>query len=312
MTTYNGERHLNAQLISLMKQTRKPDEVIICDDGSSDRTVEILENFIDENNLRGTWIVNVNNTNKGYNKNCLDCANMTSGDVIFFCDQDDIWHPEKIYRMTNEFEKNNVIKAISCGYIFIDAQDNKKRLLFNNLRVGNGTIDKIEFSKQVRNNMSGGLVLALRREFLKYVTPIIIKHDLPYDLPIGLLAAAMSGYYILWEPLLYHRVHSSNTSEPRFDLRSRISDVDHQISGRKMRLQLLKTCAEVLDNELSEKDKIHLHHAIRSSEKDITNLEERNIFRLFLSIFSLNPMLNRLIGITNLVCAILGDYSRLK
>ncbi|MCB2296777.1 glycosyltransferase [Clostridium tagluense] len=312
MTTYNGEKYLENQLISLLEQTRKADEVIISDDRSNDKTVAILKKFIEENNLQKTWKVQINDINKGYTKNFLDCANMTTGDIIFFCDQDDIWHPEKINKMVSEFENNKNIKAMSCTISIIDSQGNIKNSLFNKIRMGNGKLQKIEFSEQIKNNMSGGLTLAIKRELLDYAIPIILENKLPYDLPMGLLSSATGSYYLIWQPLVYYRVHSENVSTPKFTLKSRIKNVEHHISGRKLRIKLMKACAQVLDGKLSEKDKKHLYKVIGSLENDVINLEKRKVIPLFFAIFSFNPMINRLIAVVNLICAIFGDYSKLK
>jgi len=312
MATYNGEKYIHEQLISLLRQTRRADEVIICDDGSSDETVDIIRKFIEENNLQTTWSVHVNDTNKGYTNNFLDCASMTTGDIIFFCDQDDIWHPEKINKMIYCFENNSDINAMSCRFSVIDSQGNSNNSLLNKLRMGNGKLEKVRFYKQIKNNMSGGLTLAIRREFLDYVKPIILENNLPYDLPIGIIASAYNSYYILWEPLVYYRIHSENVSTPRFTLKSRIKNIDYHISGRKQRIKLIKICARVLDDVIDAKDKRNLYRVLHLLEKDVYNLKKRKVIPLFFSIFYINPMVNRLISITNFICAMFGDYSKLK
>lgn len=312
MTTYNGEKYLNDQLISLHKQTRKADEVIICDDRSNDGTVDIIKIFIKANKLENIWKVYVNDLNLGHNKNFLACASMTTGDLIFFCDQDDIWYPEKIEKMVAEFEKNNNIKAMSCRISTIDSRGDQNNSLFTRTRMGNGNLEKINILKQIRDNMSSGLTLAVKRDLFEYVKPIILDNNLPFDLPFGLFSSANGSYYILWQPLVYHRIHSNNTSTPKLNLKSRIDDVGFQISGREERIKLLKTFEEISDNKLAEQDRMKLHHAIATLQKDLNNLKQRNVIALFIAIFSCNPMINRQISVINFIVAILGDYSKLK
>lgn len=312
MATFNGEKYLYKQLMSLLHQTRRADQVIICDDKSNDKTVEILKNFIQEHNLEAVWLVHINDINKGHNRNFLDCASMTSGDIIFFCDQDDIWHPEKIEKMAAQFEINRDIKAMSCRVSIIDSHDNLRNSLFNIIQKGYGELEKIKFSKQVRDAMSGGLTLAIKREVLDYAKPIILAEELPFDLPMGLLTSATENYFILWKPLVYYRVHQENVSAPKFTLKSRVKNIDYHLSGRKLRIKLMKSCAEVLKDRLIDKDKKNLTKAIVSLEKDVISLEKRRIFYLIPAIFSFNPMINRLVSVTNLICAIWGDYSKLE
>ena len=310
MTTYNGEKFLEQQLSSIFNQTRQPDEVIICDDGSSDRTVMIAQQFITKYNLQDSWRIVKNKHNKGLAKNFLECASMTTGDIVFFSDQDDIWMANKISKMATLFEHNGKITAMSCTVTCIDKEGNRLKSILNILRKGKVNMQQIPFSMQIRNNRSAGLTLAVRRGLLNYAKPIIFQYNLPYDLPMGLFASAFRGYYLLGEPLVYRRVHSQNLSTPKYTLKSRIQNVDYHISGRSLRLELMKACAEVLDDKLSENERENLRRAIKSLEKSLVNLQTRKIIPLFFDIFSINPMINRLISVTNFLCALLGDYTR--
>ena len=66
MCTYNGEKYILPQLESIHAQTVAPDEVIICDDNSTDQTVSIIRDFIKEHGLEDTWSLHCNEENKGY------------------------------------------------------------------------------------------------------------------------------------------------------------------------------------------------------------------------------------------------------
>lgn len=94
MATYNGAQFIREQLDSLAAQTRLPDELVICDDGSSDRTVAIAEEFA----RAAPFPVEVhrNRQNLGYSKNFEKAASLCSGELVFFADQDDVWLPEKL------------------------------------------------------------------------------------------------------------------------------------------------------------------------------------------------------------------------
>lgn len=312
MTTYNGEKFILEQLISLYEQNRKPDEVFICDDGSTDKTIEIIENFIDERNLKNHWFVEVNKKNKGYTKNFLDCASMTTGDVIFFCDQDDIWHPDKIKKMTREFELNEAIKAMGCTFTVIDNEGKSINTLYNKLRMGNGELRKMPFSKQVKNNISVGLTLAIKRENFNIIKPIIIKYNLPFDVPVGLYTSSIGGYYILGEPLVYRRVHNNNVSSPKYSLKSRLLNLDKHIEGRAYKINHLKMCYHELSSFLNWEEKENLKNIIGSLELSLNNLKARKALPLFFDIFSINPMQNRLLSLTNFLCALFSNYDKVN
>ena len=109
MATYNGEKYIVEQLKSIYNQTVNPDEVLIADDVSNDRTVELIERFIEQHDLKN-WKLMINSSNKGYKKNFYDLIQQATGDVIFLSDQDDVWEKNKIELMTKELEKNTKIK----------------------------------------------------------------------------------------------------------------------------------------------------------------------------------------------------------
>lgn len=94
MTAFNGERFLRAQLESFLVQSRRPDELVACDDGSTDATLELLDAF----GKSAPFAVRVvkNPTNLGHERNFAQAVDLCSGDLIFLADQDDSWFPEKV------------------------------------------------------------------------------------------------------------------------------------------------------------------------------------------------------------------------
>ena len=95
MTTYNGAQFVQAQLRSILEQTRQPDEIIICDDGSRDDTVNIIRHVMETSGTDRIRLVE-NEENLGYIRNFYKAISLTKGDYIFLADQDDIWHREKL------------------------------------------------------------------------------------------------------------------------------------------------------------------------------------------------------------------------
>lgn len=97
MATYNGARFVREQLDSLSRQTRLPDELVVCDDGSTDATVDIVTDFA----RQAPFPVQVkrNAERLGYADNFLHgAATWCQGEIIAFCDQDDVWHEQKLER----------------------------------------------------------------------------------------------------------------------------------------------------------------------------------------------------------------------
>jgi len=312
LTLYNGEKYIFKQLKSIHDQTYQVDEVIICDDGSSDKSTEIVSQFISDKKLHGHWKLYINKDNKGYTRNFLDCAKMTTGNIIFFCDQDDIWYPNKIERMAKEFEKNQMVKALSCRFLIINSKDEIVKSFYNSIRKGKGNLEKRTFTSQVKDNISGGLTLAIRRETLVEIEPIIRKYNLAFDVPIGLLTSIEGGYYILWEPLMYRRVHSNNVSAPKLSLKSRLLNVNNHIEGREYHANLLKMCVEERGNQLNKVERRNLITTIKSHENYVTNLKKRAILPLVSDIFTFNPMKNYFVVSTNILCSLFGKYENIN
>lgn len=200
MTTYNGDPYLSEQLASFAAQTRLPDQLVVHDDRSTDRSVDLLHDF----RRRAPFPVHIveNKQNIGFTANFGAALSHCDGDLIFLADQDDQWFPEKIAAIAAHFESNPaLLLAIHDGEL---ADEN-----LNVVRIGN--------LSQVRsgyNNDEGfvtGALTALRRDLLRYALPIpagVIGHDgwLHY------VARMLGSRSVVEIPLQKIRRHSSNTS----------------------------------------------------------------------------------------------------
>lgn len=119
MATLNGARYLDAQLESIAAQSCLPDELVVCDDGSSDATLALVSRF-----ARGVpFPVRIvqNQERLGYRQNFMRAAGLCRGDLISFSDQDDVWHHRKIERMAATFENPDVLLAFHNATV-VDAR----------------------------------------------------------------------------------------------------------------------------------------------------------------------------------------------
>src|SRR5271165_5482550 len=94
MTTYNGERFLSEQLRSIAAQQRLPDELVVADDHSADRTWEIVTDFA----RTAPFPVRLhrNEPRLGWRGNFMSVLARCESDLIALCDQDDVWEPTKL------------------------------------------------------------------------------------------------------------------------------------------------------------------------------------------------------------------------
>lgn len=171
MATYNGEKYLREQLDSIRKQTNKPDEVIIADDASTDSTVALVHNYIKEFQLSDNWKIFVNNHNKGYAKNFIDLVSYASCEIVFFCDQDDIWMPDKIelmaQQMINHPDINLMCSDLELLYVDINAQKWRKKDL--ETMSDSRMLEIISISKRNFHCQRSGCLMAIRKNYFNDV-----------------------------------------------------------------------------------------------------------------------------------------------
>lgn len=115
LSTYNGEKYLLLQLDSLKNQTCPADEVLIFDDCSTDQTVNLIHQYIAKNQLKN-WKLNKNEKNIGWRKNFIGGIRRCEGDIVFTCDQDDIWSLNKIEKMKKAMEEESQIGLLVSSY----------------------------------------------------------------------------------------------------------------------------------------------------------------------------------------------------
>ena len=108
---YNGEKYITDQLESIKNQSVLPDEVIICDDCSIDNTYAIVTDYIKRNKLNN-WRTIKNEKNIGWKSNFVKLIKAATKDIIFLCDQDDVWKPNKIEIMKNLITESPDIKLL--------------------------------------------------------------------------------------------------------------------------------------------------------------------------------------------------------
>ena len=107
MCTYNGSAYIKKQLESIGRQTLQPLELVICDDGSTDETESIIEDFSGQVSFPVRYMKN--EVQLGYRENFMNAAAKCTGDIVAFCDQDDVWMPDKLERCVHQFEDQDVL-----------------------------------------------------------------------------------------------------------------------------------------------------------------------------------------------------------
>ena len=145
LATYNGTKMLKEQLDSLINQTKKIDCIYIRDDCSTDETYEYLKKYIKGHSQNKFRLIK-NDINFGYEKNFFYLLNDVSEDLIFLCDQDDIWHKEKIEKCVWFFKEYQQAELLCTDNDFITIFKNIPKQI-KNMKFDD-SIEKLKLNKR--------------------------------------------------------------------------------------------------------------------------------------------------------------------
>ena len=161
ISTYNGERFIIEQLESIRKQTVLVDEVIISDDGSNDNTVGVINEYLRTYGLNENWSISVNRKNKGWIQNFHDLLYMAHNDIVFLCDQDDIWFSDKVEKMLNVMEHNKAIKCLAASFepYFMDGEKINLPNFYKIQMLNDGILQKIQLTPKTVHLMAEGCTM---------------------------------------------------------------------------------------------------------------------------------------------------------
>ena len=214
LCTYNGERWLPELWRSLLAQTRVPDQVVVRDDASGDGTFALLQELAEEAQARGIRVMLARNErNLGFVGNFEAALADASGEIVCLCDQDDVWHPQKIALMTESFERRpNLLLLHSDARRVDEAGHDLHCGLFDALEVTRRERALIHggraFDALLRRNLATGATLAFRRSLLDEVAPF--PSEWVHDEWLAIIAAAIGEVDCLEQPLIDYRQHGGN------------------------------------------------------------------------------------------------------
>jgi glycosyltransferase involved in cell wall biosynthesis len=214
LCTFNGEQYLDQQLKSIVTQTLSIDEIIICDDNSIDNTSKILNIYKDK--YPQLIFLYYNKVTIGTIKNFEQAISLTTGDIVFTADQDDIWYPDKIKKMISTFNEHaNTLLLFSNGDLIDE----------NGIGIGLTLWDKWSFTADMRkkwvnnklafkdllknNNRVTGATVTFKKELKKHILPIQVPIGYWHDAWFALNASALNGLFFIEESLIQYRIHSS-------------------------------------------------------------------------------------------------------
>ena len=210
LCTYNGSKFLREQLQSLANQTLLPFEVIVTDDCSTDNTISIIREFAKVLNIK-TF---ANDFPLKVTKNFEKAVSLCSGDIILMCDQDDIWHPDKLAKISQYFQDNpNQLAVFSDADLVDEKGESLNKNFWSVVRFHEFQIQQFKEGNVVElllaGNRTAGCMMAFRKELIEKIVPFPTHIPLMiHDNWITIVAAMMDSFGLIDEKLISYRQHS--------------------------------------------------------------------------------------------------------
>lgn len=298
--------------MSIVNQTTIPDEIIVCDDCSTDGTVDIINEFRYEyNNIH--WNIVINDTNVGFANNFFNALYLVQGDYIFLSDQDDIWNRKKIEKMFNIMKKNNKIDILFSSYQCIDNDDNvlKFKYLVNNsiFFLFFSHVKKVirySYNSFVKSMNIAGMSMCIRKKFVDDFFKLKLDNLKYHDLFLALYASIKNSLYFYNDNLVQYRLHNNNTIGLKIsskDKENRVIWLRNNTCNQKLIRNF------IIYNKFDNKYIFKLEKIIRFNENRVNNLCSRSFLYIAMSIFKIKLYPSILSYISD-IKYILFDYKK--
>lgn len=292
MATYNGERFIIEQLESIRNQSVSVDEVIINDDGSTDRTVVLINNYIATHQLNN-WKVFTNKHNLGFSKNFYKAVKKTNGDIVFLADQDDIWLSNKVEVVLEVFNDNKDLKIVATGQSYIDSNGEA----INNSLKGNDesiaiNLSYLPFKFFLGSSTIPGCTMCIHKEIRSY----LLKHDAPdlsksfgHDWYFSIVGSILGKFGMIDNILIKRRIHENNASKESL---RKLTVLTTTLKKREIYLEQIINAHLFILNNSSYRKKLKKHEIHQTKQmvsffkKRLNLLMTKNIFIWFGLLFS--------------------------
>jgi glycosyltransferase involved in cell wall biosynthesis len=206
MATYQGELYVERQLHSILEQLGENDEVIVVDDCSTDRTVELIQNLRDPR-----IVVFRNEVNRREVYSFGRAIEIARGDIVFLADQDDVWLPGRVQLMAGRLRKSNAA-LITSNFEWMDAGERPLDVAFDGVSSPAST----HYFRNIADIFIGktnyfGCAMAFRHDLIPIITPIPSYVE-SHDVWIALAANQIGSNLHIDDKTLRKRRHGSNTT----------------------------------------------------------------------------------------------------
>lgn len=241
LCTHNGQAYLEEQLLSILAQTRPADEIVLGDDASTDGTVDLARKVLAGSGI--DLILRLHDPALGVRENFADAISATTGDIVILCDQDDVWHPDKVEVLVAalEAEGPGVVDLVHSDARLVDAHgDPLGSNLLEELRTSTWERENLQsgdaLAVLLRRNIVTGATLAVRGDFARAAMPV--PKGWIHDEWLAMIAAVGGTLRLCPQVLTDYRQHGRNQigakKEPLFARVRRMSAPDPVDDRRRL------------------------------------------------------------------------------
>ncbi|EPK8021203.1 glycosyltransferase [Providencia rettgeri] len=209
LATYNGEKYLHEQINSLLDQSYSNFTVLISDDGSSDGTINVLSKIKDPR----FKIINTQRIG-GVIKNFEFLLSKSDADYVMLCDQDDVWHPNKIHHSLNEITKNEEDKDTPClGFSDLELVNENLELISDSFYAKTGLNPYRNFNIDNLSWMGSiyGCTIIMNRASVNNALPFP-ENLIMHDHWLGFRTLSIGNIFYINKALLKYRQHENNVA----------------------------------------------------------------------------------------------------
>jgi glycosyltransferase involved in cell wall biosynthesis len=290
LCTHNGAAFIETQLRSIFEQTLPPRNIIVSDDASSDRTVEIVRTVAAEYFAKShpTSVMVLENTAPlGTVANFEKAVSATTGDFIALCDQDDVWSEAKLETLIGLFRDDELLSLVHSNARLVDADGNSLGItLFEALAISQALV-KLElegggFPLLMRRNTVTGATVLFRRSILDVALPF--PNDWVHDEWLAVIAAAVGKISVCDTALIDYRQHEKNQiGATMLTLKGRLAKLRRPRVERNRRLLVRsQALANRLDQlgELVDAEKVIMAKQKVQHERQRSSLPKKRLARI--------------------------------
>ena len=209
MATYNGERYLEEQIRSIQAQTFTGWHLLVSDDCSTDRTLEIIQHLATEDDR--IRLVSSGTRKGGAKENFFYLMSQSTADYVFFCDQDDVWLPDKMALSLEHMLKNAIAGKPNCLYTDLAIVDRRLNTMYESRFAKAGVSGKDNFASLLfENRLTGCTVLVDRALLRRAMKCFNLESVIMHDWWVGLIAVSQGRLIRFERATMLYRQHEAN------------------------------------------------------------------------------------------------------